>query len=333
MAVLGAAMGCDVEADPEPVQWEDEGLFDEANPAYGRGAAEYEATLSVSSEPTNTILTAMTGWVCSTTASMQYSEVQLDHQGRPKRLSHEQDSSFGWYDVADVKMPFTRNLDNRDPELDVSVTHTCSRTKLEACPTESDPNAQCPKTESFVIGWDCEQPLPGRQGEILTRQCERRSSFWPFIDGFSWAPFFRDLEIESSVELINNRSSFDYDNCTASNGKPFYLRLSQGVGGNWGEDDFVLTVEIDGKPEVVTPSKSGLYSLAIAYCPPDDRDTITVNLSAVEDDLFWDDEYTADPGSTDMVIGRGETRRATLSRGGLFGSSSNIVLLESFSAE
>jgi hypothetical protein len=313
-------------ADEGPESLEDSDRYDEANPAFGRGVAEYRATLRVSSTPTNTILTALTDWSCATTGSLRYSEVQRDHNGNPTKVSHEQATGFGWFNVGDVAMPFTRNLDNDHPTVEVTVEHLCSRTVQESCPTSEDPNKTCLKSESFSIYWDCEPGLPSEPGQATTQQCESRSTFWGFLRGFSWAPFFQDLQVDSTVTLISTRTQFDYNNCTADNGAPFYLRLSQGVGGHFGEDDFVLNVDIDGQSIMRTPSTSGLYSLSLAYCPPEDQEAITVELSAVEEDLIWDDEYRA----ATVTMEPGQIHQAKLHREHVFGAKSSTVLIELF---
>ena len=327
-------LGCAVDEGTELLDTEQ---FDEANPALGRGVAEYQARLNVSSSSTNDIFTALSGWHCNTTAGLNYSEVQRDHKGQSTRVSHEQSSSLGWFGSANVRMPFTRNLDHQSPVVKSTVRHQCSREVEVTCPPNPDSDNSfetCYETESFSINWDCEQgQLPDSPGASITQRCESRSSFWGFLSQFSWAPAFRDLEIESTVTFVNARTTFDYDNCNASNGEPFYLRLSQGIGGQWFEDDFILYVEIDGEELVQTPSDSGLYSLAIAYCPPEDKDSITVNLSAIEDDLIWDDEYTAEPGSRNIEVARGEVRQVQLSRDYLVSTGSSTVLLEAFGSD
>jgi len=311
----------------------DPGQFDEANPALGRGVAEFDATLNVSSSSTSDLITYLSGWTCNTTGGLRYSEVERDHEGQAQRISHEQSHGMGFFGTANVHMPFTQNLDHSSPIVSTTVTHRCSRNIEVTCPPDSKSDV-CYDTESFSIDWNCEiRDLPTSPGASVTQRCESRSSFWGFLNQFSWAPVLRDLDIRSTVTFKSARTQFDYNNCNASNGKPFYLRLSQGVGGQWFEDDFILFLEIDGEPVLQTPSLSGLYSIAVAYCPADDKEEIKINLSAIEDDLWWDDEYAAAPGSANIPVGRGEVRQVTLNRDGLFGTFSSNVLVEVFGDE
>jgi len=323
-------LACGVEGEPgllDPAQ------FDEANPALGRGVAEYDATLAVSSSSTSDLFTFLSGWSCNTSGALHYSEVERDHEGKARRISHEQSHGMGFFGTANVHMPFTQNLEHSSPIVTTTVTHRCSRNVQVTCPADSESDV-CYDTESFSIDWDCEiRDLPSSPGQSVTQRCESRSSFWGFLSQFSWAPLFRDLDIRSTVTFKNARTQFDYNNCNASNGKPFYLRLSQGVGGHWFEDDFILFLEIDGEPVLQTPSTTGLYSVALAYCPNGDKDEIDINLSAIEDDLWWDDEYAAAPGSANLPVGRGAVRQVTLNREGLFGTSSSTVLVEVFGDE
>lgn len=330
ITLLGIS-GCAIDNRSLPENFE---LYDEALPSNGRGAIEYQGTLETSSSDINDLFFLANGWICTTMGSLRYSEVQLDHRGNAKRLVQDGSSALGLFGDSTTTLRMTRNLNRSSPRLKMSVHHGCSKTTYVPCPTKEDPKKLCPETESFSILWNCAMSdLPAGPNDVVTQKCESSTGLLglPLILGVSWEAFLANVEVHASIKYVSDRFLFDYNDCTADSGEPFYLHISQGVGGHVGENDFVLTVSIDGKPITQFPSRSGLYTLALAYCPPDDRETIEVNLTAIEDDVLWDDHYLPREGS--VVVSRGESHEFKLYRKGWFSTSENIVRVESLRAE
>jgi hypothetical protein len=295
----------------------------------------YRATLRtdnvVGKNGWNDLGLALLGWSCSGSESIEFTELLADHKGRPKRVPKKVDSQFK-YSLFNLGAPtvseFNRDMNVEDPRLSMSLREYCTKTTGH---WETTTNSRGETKEEYVtetqtawMDWQCDTSnLPTRAGQAVYSQCTPYNSYFGDFGLESLLiNMFRQKTFSLTLELKNIQEKYTRDLCQGSRENRVVISLKQGAGGHLGEDDFVFHVVIDGKHKFDIKNDSGILNEEIAYCGA--GDTVTVEVDATEEDLFFDDEYK----SSDAALlvrksreagARGSFQKIELSRKTYFG--------------
>lgn len=302
------------------------------DPAYSRQVGEYAIDTSVDTNFTDFLL-LMNGWSCTTRSTLNYKESERNHDGKMTELSHASTANWSmWGGAAGAapRMTVTRNFLHIDPIAAVRISQMCTRTNDVPCQDPQKKN--CTETEELEVRWSCDfQNFPVNVGQAASQRCSMLpTSNWASNWSSLFLNSFRKLKIQANIKLLSMRSIFDFDNCEKGTPNSYYLRVTQGLDGHVGENDFKVKLNIDGKDMVNEETPTGLVSMAVSYCPDKAQDDIVVNLSGIEKDLIWDDVYNPDGQSKDMRLKRGQSKVYGLTRKGLIRTYQSKVLVEVF---
>lgn len=273
--------------------------------AMAKSTGYYQATLSPENKHLgkwNNVVMALGGWRCYGTNTITFTEVLSDHKGVPKEITQNADSDFN-FSLFSMNQPvssnFVRNMDLGSPRLIVAVTENCSKDEVYAA---QEPDGQGgwrtvmkTDTKRAWMKWKCDtRALPERQGQTINTSCvPADSSYGDFSLESLLMPLFREKTFNLSLSLQRVEEVFVKDLCGSDRSNRVIVKLQQGVGGHVGEDDFVVHVKLDGKETIDIPTAHGLLNDEISYCPSQ-KNSMSVEISATEVDLFFDDEYAAE---------------------------------------
>lgn len=246
------------------------------------------------------------GWSCRDTQSVSLFETVANYDGAwaEKPVSIRKDGN-----VSRV----ARDMNRFNHRFEFSGNETCSRDYTvyrEVEEEETLPNGKTRKvrrtrsfteTETASIDWKC-RPLaqfptePGTtrglndfcamsykmSGHNADNGARSKAAFKPYFEG-------KKIRVQLWAEKYDEQ--YAYSNCS---GHPAHMRIitiTQGVGGHMGENDFKFNVMINGEKAEI-PSADGLINADLAYCDSSGRaGPVTVGISAVEEDLLFNDEY------------------------------------------
>jgi len=276
-----------------------------------RDAKFYQLKISASDQNNNRmrdIVNALNDWRCNSTLYSTYEEVVRDFRGKEKRLPKTSNSSYSFNPLVFGQQPGQLNIkiDNLslDPKVGIEIVQRCSRDTIEMQQVydshENKWEVQ-PKqvTETMRLTWACnidvEQLKQSAKNTVkqsaknTVKKFDCTAEYQPSMYnlGFLTAIIQDPIYIKIEASLTSESRNLSFDNCSTAPHNPFLIRLEQGVGGWWGENDFVFTVNLDGQDLVKFNSESGLISEDILYCPSHDKDTVSMKVSVIEDDLFF----------------------------------------------
>jgi hypothetical protein len=278
--------------------------------SHASSIGNYDIAVDIRSNQGLDIGMALGGWDCHTSSNVTFTERLPDHKGRMKDIPREISSKWNghMFDQSNKhNFPVERNMARADDKLNVRVSQSCRKEISEIayrdvyCKRANGTEYICDeeayettRTLSFYKHWKCEfkNDLPTQVGSAKAHYCQPDGNESFGLDGDLERMLLQHLsqkEIIVKARLNDVKEKYVADFCDRSNVKnKMVIQLSQGVGGHMGEDDFIVKAKIDDK-QVDIPLTSGILDHEIAYCP--DRDDVRINISAVEDDMVWDDEY------------------------------------------
>lgn len=318
-------------------------------PAFGKITHNYKVTTQVKNSNGNFIEFAKSfnGWDCSTYAKTSYSEVMLDHRGDYKRVEQSAKADYKystlWQGQPAYQSTVQRSFNNEAPQLLVSVQERCSKsktvieleTKTRQVYTGQDANGNSQyRTETYTEPvskiktvyanqyWNCRfHQMPEHVGDSLDMACESERSF-PWMSGDTMhfttdtllLNFINDKDISVNLNLYSENENFIKLNTESSvNSEQFVFKVYQGLRGSFGEDDFKITISVDGASKTIS-SSHGLINEDFVYFAPEGTSKINVNAKAIEEDLIFDDEYETFT-SASLYKGTTTERTILLSRG------------------
>jgi len=258
------------------------------------------------------IATYLAGWTCSAASTVNYQEKLADHTGEYKfvdRISKNQ-YLFSFLNRPEVKMNFRKDMSVTSKVI-AQISESCTRTVVEekerlVCATG---NINCHmekyeenKTETMYLDWNCSfKTFPKNEREVVKTTCTAdpfsvNSALYKEV----LAAAFAKKKISASMTLKKRYESFAVDLCKGKNlEKRKVIKLTQGIDGLWLENDFVVMVKIAGMKKTIQLKKdNGVFNDEIAICRDED---IKLTVSAIEEDLIWDDIYSCSDGSCDTV--------------------------------
>jgi len=285
--------------------------------------AKKETLYNVSVDTSNTndlgnLATYVTGFDCTSSTSLNYSEQMLNSNGRYVQVQKDGTWDYSWSTLfsgsrTHVDMPFTRNGYTKNPLLEVTLRETCERTY--DCEDEDGNDTTC--TETHYLTWACGfNQFPEQKGQSLQSTCLPRDNNW-FADPI--LRIVRQKVITATVTKKSVQETVSHDACHRD-GKSMLLHVEQGLGGHFGENDFSLIVTLNGQDYQIL-SKSGSYADDIRVCAQ--SGTISFKVRGVEDDMFFDDLYKSTDGTYSMPLIESSTLDVVLTRKkwfGLFGA-------------
>lgn len=275
--------------------------------AEAKRVGHYNVNVDVDSINNSDFQQYLFGWNCRTSSGVRFMEQLPDHKGRLKDVqrTYSSDSNFGSQTNHELKIE--KNLDRTGDRLDVDVSQTCSKDfpaiayRQVGCKTDKNGNVygcrreayETTETKTIRMNWECDFPsrLPERKGEFSRQACVAKDRSFGDLHELE-AQFLRLLnrkKIFVTAKLDRVEETFRESFCSANDPNRVVINLSQGLDGHAGEDDFAVRVKIDGKHTLEIPTESGLLDDDIVVCGA--GDTIKVEISGVEKDLIWDDEY------------------------------------------
>ncbi len=241
--------------------------------------------------------TALTDWTCETSLVSSYFESMANHQGVKKHYqkTETKNQAVSYFANPKIQSTFFRDM-NIHRALTLTLNAKCTNSKMK--------NNQMTSIEIVEYQWHCSfSKLPKKIGHYLKSDCEVPQSK---SSSFKIDPFLnmrlQEKKLIAKVKLKEIKEVFTHDLCQGKNLKHRkIIKFSQGLQGSFAEDDFTLTVFIEGyKKPVQIRSQSGIYNDEIALCRQDDR--IKVYVSAKEEDPIWDDHYQVLKGSSASVF-------------------------------
>ncbi len=250
----------------------------------------------------NDFISALQGWSCSAYTEINFFETLRDHHGQLKQFKRESKSksSYSLFEIPNIKTQMSRKIDAVNPQFSVEVGEYCSRTTYETvqdCTTDAKGNRSCtsriqPKFESAYLSWDCKgesNPTSVRQSVQLV--CPTVPMM---IGDYNWNTALLTLgkqkRITGTITLTKVQEVYNADLCRNRLAKDAQvLSITQGVAGHYGENDFVINVNVNNQ-KVQIKQGSGILDYEVLVCG---QSSYKVEASAIEDDLFFDDVYQA----------------------------------------
>jgi hypothetical protein len=156
-------------------------------------------------------------------------------------------------------------------------------------------------TDTIDISWSCQfKKLPGQIGKKVTSDCTQSGSSG---EGYHYrlADEMKQLKFKADLQLLERTESYTVDLCKGRDLKSRkIITLSQGLQGLPAENEFLVTIEIPGlNRPIKIKSANGILDQEIAICRDGD---IRVTLNAVEKDVIWDDIYSCEGKSNEVVL-------------------------------
>lgn len=270
-------------------------------------------------------VTFLAGYSCSSSSSLTFSEVLLNYAGKPKRQAQTKDWSYNWSTFLQpesrMTMSIVQNGYAQSPQLTVNLNETCTKSySCDKTTEECDDNGRnCRSvtrsetcTDTKFLQWSCDfTSFPEQVGSSQQLRCQPQG--WA-----TWlhplAHHARQKEVLARVKLHQVNEKLTYDLCPGQT-ETYTLVFEQGLSGYWAENDFVLIVGIDGH-EYPIKSKSGSFAHDIRVCG--NRRGLDLKLRAIEEDYFWDDNYTPVHQLTNVTLVHGFETEETLKRRALW---------------
>jgi hypothetical protein len=296
----------------------------EAMTAAARTVGEYQADMQVRARDGQPLDIARvirtygldadaTRWTCRASANARLRETARDPAGKPTVLAS--DGSREAIDVANpnTQMTLTRDFLRTDPVIEARMMIECF----------GSPIGRKERRHIRVL-WTCDQRnFPDKVGEVLTKTCTGKA------DGLTERDAEAELNAATLVlrtKLVAKRDVVDIDACPkdARGMDRFGLRITQGLTSGHLEQGRKLKITLDGQALPPIASKTGLFSHAIAFCRPHaPKPLLRVALSGIEEDLVFDDVYTAVPEDRNVLMKPGTRREFRLLRGD---AESNVIV-------
>ena len=230
------------------------------------------------------------GWQCHATTKIDLSESLRNHKGEWKQVTRSTDQAFNYslFETPSIKTRLTQKLDALNAKMTVNVGETCMRTVTH----ENDKGETESTTETASMTWACRADMRSSSlNSTVPLNCPTQPSvFGTSASGLLLAGL-KQKRIIGGVRLVHVAESYDADLCRTPGAKDVrVLNISQGVGGHMGENDFVFHLKINGYP-VNLRQNDGILDSDILVCGSDD---VTVQASAEEEDLIWNDQYVSE---------------------------------------
>ena len=286
------------------------------------------------------------GWACSSTGSSNYSEVGKDWVGKDRVFYYGSSRDFNFLSNSSRSyFEFTSNSMNKNHNLNIKFSVNCTRPGEEFAD-------EMYSSRSMDVYWNCKidgSKFPKGNGEKIEFTCPREQNtigtMLNYASSGADGIILQQLnshDARISVLKMSEHRVFDYNNCKDKTTKPFYIRITQGLSGWLTAKRFRLNVIIDGKdsPKLdgIT-STNGIYTLALAYCPKEEKEFFTVELDAIEEDWFTTSGFR--PLNPQVSLRRGEIKIYELHKDKTFkwvptfiaGHDSSFVRIESLGVE
>jgi hypothetical protein len=275
--------------------------------AEAKRVGHYDVEVDVDSIQNSDLQQYLMGWNCNTNSRVRFMEQIPDHKGRMKEVQREYSSDYSMNSRTQHEMKIEKNLDRTGDRLDVDVSQTCSKDfpvvayREVDCKTDRNGKTygcrrepyETTKSKMIRMNWECNfvDKLPNRKGDFSRQVCEPKNrsvgdlndSETRYVEAMNQKKIFVKAKLKNIEETY--RESF----CSGNDPNRVVINLSGGLGGHGGENDFVVKVKIEDSYDLEIPTKSGLIDDDIVVCGAGDE--IKVEISGVEQDLFFDDEY------------------------------------------
>jgi hypothetical protein len=296
----------------------------------GRTVGQYVADVSVmkaDGQPYDPVTLKDRGFTCMSSLHTRYGETVKNPTGRSVAVYTDGDFVGNGAFFADDKSlaastNFARDFLSSAATFEVSAHVSCAGmagpkherrqfTNTWVCRTTNLPSsADQPREET------CQGNFSGNMQGVLGETKE-------LLDGLATATVKVKLQLKSKSEL------YDVNTCPKDTTglDRFSLRVTQGLKGSFGEDNFRLNLKLDDQSIEPIRSKSGIFSHAISFCRPHkDSPLLRVALSGAEEDLIFDDIYTSAPEDNNVLVKPGTRHEFKLLRG----KEESFVVVELF---
>lgn len=265
------------------------------------------------------------GWSCHSYQSMHFvggDRVDARGNASEQRRAESGPSGYSLLSGNGTQMNFSAEMEavDRGRPAYLEVTQRCTKTEL-TLQTYYDYEEEEMRTRfvqneaSQSVTYRCGFPnLPARRGQKVKVACssgdpnEHRGTnnlygFPTWSPGFTWSqigsgPLFHlaNIPVDAEVSLDAMQETYTKEICSGTGKKRVVVRLTQGLEGRMGENDFEYTVSIDGGSPFVVKKSDGILHDDILVCT--DKENVDVKVTAIEKDLFFNDKYEADGADT-----------------------------------
>ncbi len=257
----------------------------------------------------NSISNAFAGWECSSSSRISYQEKLPDHRGGLEYVNRDSAVINGRsvFENPSVKMEFKKDM-NESSRIVAKITESCSKTVYNY-------NTDLSEVKTKSMTWACTfNEFPNQIGSITRSSCaaetrsQRSSDYNVTPDPFEILinelernmDASRNSTFRAELKLVAKEEEFVANLCQGSDlSKRKIIKITQGLDSFSGEDDFVISINIRGLPQPIKLyRKSGILNEEIAICTDEN---INISVSALEQDIIWDDIYNCLDGDSSSV--------------------------------
>ncbi len=301
------------------------------------------------------------GWTCRSYQSMHFvgaDRVNQRGEAFEQRRSESGPSGDSLLFGAGTAMGFQAEMEaiGRGRAAYLEVTQRCEKEELtlQSYYDHDDDQwkiRQATNTASQQVIYRCGFPnLPSKNGQKMKVECtsgdpsENRGTYswggFPSWGGFTWSqigpgPLYHlaNIPVDAQVTLDGTQETYTKELCNGMGKNRVVVRLTQGIEGRMGENDFEYTVQIDGGSPFVIRKRDALLHDDILLCT--DKKTVDVKINAIEKDMFFNDKYVADGNDTVSIPLQGRVNEADihLKRKRLFKTTNHDIKVTVFQRE
>ena len=231
---------------------------------------------------------------CYNTLKLEYLEEQINAKGVNTHISEGSRKNLNWFAIGSLNesLYIKRNLMNSGHTVRIELKLDCH----DKSSHKKDDSLATSIGKSLFVGFkaffNCEfgpDQFPKNPGEKTAWTCESKKTYGmkiPTLKSFLLS-YFEKFDFEIEMNYLSQNRLWDFTNCPedAPFDLPFYLHVTQGLADKSNENRFNMSMRLDNQrfPKLaMLSSKTGLYTLAIAYCPKHKNQHITVGFEGRE---------------------------------------------------
>ena len=298
----------------------------QSNGVWAKSVGDYSVQVNVSNQVGggwNDFLTALSGWTCSSSTSASFSETLRNNHGVEKSTQRNEHSNFNMFTDASVDLKFQRDMDAPNPNVGIQVSENCNKTvhnysnKCDDVCDATNKNGDCtsshqdchqvdnPEYKSAYMNWDCSVRVePTEQGRSQHSECKPAGNNFSSFDLESLAlTLLKKKQFTADLTLTNKHDDYVRNYCSPGDTNRVIVQLTQGVGGNALQHDFVFHFNVEGHTFDIE-NKDGVLDYEVGLCGAGDKISVSATATA-KNTVFPDSQYASDDSSGDSIsVGR-----------------------------
>lgn len=235
------------------------------------------------------------GWTCTSGTHVGYQEELTNHKGVRRMYNRSVKGSFG-------STEFRKDM-RITSAVTTTISENCTRTVKEKVHSHDGIMVDQDKTETMTYNWDCTfTKFPQKANQTISTTCDAaKSGTGAFTIDQQLTAMMREKKIRADITMKKRYESYTVDLCKGKNLKDRkIIKLTQGLDSLIFENDFVISLEIDGvSAPIKLKNNNGVLNDEIAICRPG---SVQIKVTAVEEDPIYDDIYSCAKGSNTVIL-------------------------------